>query len=206
MPGPTPVELRVAGSAPAWVALGFLVEPGTGLVRLGEVRLALGAAGEGLTGWTLRGEDGPTEVDGIPTAWKAAPEDVLAPHPNGALAVDHVVVATPDVDRTVAALRATGMALRRERDAGTEERPLRQAFLRHGRCVVEVAGPRDARGEGPARLWGLTIEVPDVDALAAELGPAVLGVPREAVQPGRRIATARRGAGVGTPLAFLSAP
>ena len=56
---------------------------------------------------------------------------------------------------------------------------------------------------GPARFWGLVVTVADLDALAERLGP-VLGSARPAVQPGRRIATARRAAGLGTRVAFMT--
>ena len=66
------------------------------------------------------------------------------------------------------------------------ELPAPMAFVRFGELIVEVA-----EAGGPARFWGLTVTVPDVDALAGPL----LGDARAAVQPGRRIATvrARRG-------------
>jgi hypothetical protein len=45
--------------------------------------------------------------------------------------------------------------------------------------------------------------VTDLDAAAARLGDG-LGTPRDAVQPGRRIATARGAAGLGVPLALMT--
>ncbi len=67
-----------------------------------------------------------------------------------------------------------------------------------------MAGPAsDPDGIGPARLWGVTAVVEDLDALAARLGDR-LGAPGDAVQPGRRIATLRREAGLGVPLAFMT--
>jgi hypothetical protein len=56
---------------------------------------------------------------------------------------------------------------------------------------------------GPARFWGITFAVADLDAAAALLGDR-LGSIRDAVQPGRRIATIRREAGVGLPVALIS--
>ena len=50
------------------------------------------------------------------------------------------------------------------------------------------------------RFWGLTVAVPDVDALAGLL----LGEVRDAAQPGRRIATVRRDAGLAIALALIS--
>jgi hypothetical protein len=69
------------------------------------------------------------------------------------------------------------------------------AFLRLGECILEVF-----EGTGAAAgLWGVVVVVPDLDAL----GPLV-GEPRDAVQPGRRIATVRREAGLQTALAFMT--
>jgi hypothetical protein len=63
------------------------------------------------------------------------------------------------------------------------------------RLIVEVA-----QAGGRACFWGLTVTVRDVDALA---GPLV-GAARAAVQPGRRIATAARAAGLSVAVAFIS--
>ena len=69
------------------------------------------------------------------------------------------------------------------------------AFVRFGELIVEVA-----QTGGPARFWGVTVTVPDVDALAGPL----LGSPRPAVQPGRRIVTVARAAGLSVALAFIT--
>jgi hypothetical protein len=196
--GPTPLGLDVAADPGAWRALGFAVDADD-IVRIGAVAVRLGVPGRGITGWTLSGAQGPAEIDGIPTAWARPLPAAGAAHPNGAHQVDHVVVRSPDVARTLQALTDAGMTLRRERSAGE----VRFAFFRHGECIVELAGPvqPEAAG-GPARLWGLTLQVADLDAAARLLGDA-LGEVRDAVQPGRRIATVRREAGAGIPLALM---
>jgi hypothetical protein len=126
---------------------------------------------------------------------ESAPAD--STHPNGAVALDHVVVVTPDFDRTAAALAAAGLPLRRIRDAGG----FRQGFRRLGPAILELVESREAP-PGPATFWGLVVVVPDLDALALRLGEHLAGV-RDAVQPGRRIATVRRSAGLGPALAFM---
>jgi hypothetical protein len=81
-------------------------------------------AGRGLVGWHIEGVDPGAELDGLPPAGGAqgaAGADVA--HPNGAVAVDHVVAATPDVDRTLGALGAAGLEPRRVREAGRRARP-----------------------------------------------------------------------------------
>ncbi len=194
-------ELEVGGAAAPWERLGFAVA-GDGL-QVGAVRLRFtgGEPGE-IAGWALVGARS-ADLDGLRTRLVAETEATAEPpdHPNGALRLDHVVVFTPDLDRTFAALEAAGLELRRVREAGTPEHPLRQGFYRLGEAILEVVG--DVEPDGPARFWGLVVVVSDVDALAERLGDD-LGAPRDAVQPGRRIATLRESAGLGVPVAFMS--
>jgi hypothetical protein len=203
MSAPTPVGLRCSDAPERWGALGFAIDA-DGRVRIGALSITFAP---GATGWTLSVEGAtaqPESVDGVPTAWAAMGVQVGQPvaHPNGVLSVDHIVVLTPDRERTVAALEAVGMQLRREREAGS----MRQAFFRHGEAIVEVVQPvgrEPAEADGPARLWGLTLVVEDLDQTASLLGP-LLGPVSDAVQSGRRIATVRREAGLGTALALMS--
>jgi catechol 2,3-dioxygenase-like lactoylglutathione lyase family enzyme len=171
----------VLGDAPeAWEALGFRVDEE--MVALGEERLQLTGRGSGILEVTTPGLTA-DDPDGLPLrAGEGAPAD-LSPHPNGAFAVDHVVVLTGSLDRTVAALEDAGLELRR-RDGG-------MAFLRLGSYILEVV----ERGGDPARFWGLVVVVPDPGAVHGA-GPA-----KNAVQPGRRIATVK---GLGTALAVMS--
>jgi hypothetical protein len=208
-------EISLAAAADPWTACGFVVA--NHACQLGTVRLRLAGApaqaGErtaGILGWSLRGV-GSAELDGLPTAISHAPPPPATPaHPNGVLAIDHVVAMSPDLDRTVAALRAAGLDLRRVRDEPTPAGAPRQAFFRLGREILEVVQePQEAvaRGGGPdrpARLWGLAMIVEDLRRAVASLAPHVSEV-RAAVQPGRQIATVRRSAGLGVPLALMSA-
>ncbi len=123
-------------------------------------------------------------------------------HANGAVGLDHVVVLSPDFDRTAAALADHGMPLRRTRTVGAGEAAFRQGFRRLGPAILELVEARDAP-PGPARFWGLVVVVADLDALAGRLGPERCSAPKPAVQPGRRIATVRRAAGLSLPVAFM---
>jgi hypothetical protein len=161
-----------------------------------RVRLAGPGAGGGLVGWSLRGADA-AELDGLATARSERPPPEREEHPNGALAIDHVVVVTPDLERTTRALKGAGIARRRIREAGDAL----QGFFRLGEVVLEVVQARDA--EGPARFWGLVVTVSALERCAELLGDR-LGEPRDAVQPGRRIATVRREAELGLPFAFMT--
>src|SRR5207244_6504144 len=115
------------------------------------------------------------------------------------------VVPAPAVDRTLSALQAAGAEFRGVRGVtGPDGRPARQGFFRLGEVILEVAGPAEPAGDGPASFWGLTVVVEDIDAAAAQLRDR-LGRVKDAVQPGRRIATVRREPGGGIPLALITA-
>jgi hypothetical protein len=189
-------ELVLGDPPEAWQALGFAAVDG--VVALGGVRLRLTGSGGGIAGWSLRGIDPDADFGGLPTAAvsEAPPPEPVA-HPIGAVAVDHVVALTPDFDRTAGKLRGAGLDYRRTRDAGNG---FRQAFFVLGPCLLELGGPAEVPG---ARFWGLTLVVEDLDAAAGQLGDR-LGTVKDAVQPGRRIATLRREAGLGVPVALMT--
>ena len=187
-------ELALGDAPEVWQRLGFTVVDG--VVALGGVRLRLGAVGDGLVGCKLRGLDPQHDLDGLAAGPSTEPPPPAVEHPIGATAVDHVVALTPDFERTVGKLRAAGLDFRRVREAGEG---FRQAFFVLGPALLEVGGDAD----GDVRLWGLTIVVDDLDVAAGRLGDR-LGPVRDAVQPGRRIATLRAEAGVGAQMALMS--
>lgn len=210
---PTIDELTVADDPAAWERLGFEVEGGTCV--LGEVRIrfidpaARGRAPSGLIAWSLR-EIATTELDGPTTERSQRPLPQPSQHPNGLTGVDHVVVITPALERTVAALEAAGLDLRRIREEPTPAGAPRQAFFRLGATILEVVQEppeaiEKAGGDHPAFFWGLALAAPEIDRTVAALGELV-GEVRPAVQPGRRIATLRRSAGVSVPLALITPP
>lgn len=204
-------QLTVADEPEAWRGCGFEVDGDTVVVGETRIRLVGPDAGRGLAGWSLRhlGDAG-SELDGLPTTRSRRPPPAAAPpHPNGVDGLDHVVAISPDLDRTTAALSGAGLDLRRVRDEPTPAGAPRQAFFRLGAVILEVVQePREAieRGGGPERpafFWGLALLAPDLDATVASLGERV-GEARDAVQPGRRIATLRRSAGLSLPVALMS--
>lgn len=208
---PTIDELSIGDEPERWSALGFAVADGC--CELGRVRLRLHgtAAGTGMLGWSLR-DVGVLELDGLHTTRSAAPlREPAGEHPNGALAIDHVVALSPALDRSVAALQAAGLELRRIREQPTPAGAPRQAFFRLGAEILEVVQePEQAVAGGggpdrPARLWGLAFTVADLERTVALLAPHT-SPPRPAVQPGRRIATVGRSAGLAIPVALMSRP
>jgi len=214
-------ELRVGGSVGVWSRLGFIsraVDSGSGepehvvvvpgLVLRFRDDGAFGPAG--LRGWTFAGDHSAglpdadaTTIDGIATVRR---DSIVQPAPDahrlGILGVDHVVVMTGSLDRTCAAITdAIGEPLRRIRDAGNG---IRQGFHKSGSIIIEVVERPDLGVHPGASLWGLVFTVSDLDEAVSWLGPDVISAPRDAVQPGRRIATVRNEAGLGVPLALMT--
>ena len=193
------VELAIRSEPAAWKRVGFEVRDGA--IALGSTLVRPQGEGDELFSWTVAGLAG-TDLDGLPTtvvgALSRAPS--AAQHPNGAISIDHVVARTPSLDRTVAALERAGLELRRVRDAGGG---VRQGFLWVGETILEVVEAPGADADAPASLWGLVVVVADIDRAVGLAGDA-LGEPREAVQPGRRIATVSKDAGLGVPVALMT--
>ena len=191
-------EIEVADPPDAWMRAGFSVDPGGDagpVCRIGGVRIRLvgGDRGTGIIGWSLRGlppHGSVDDLDGIPTARSTTATAEPATHPNGATAIDHLVLLSPDLGRTVSSLAAIGVAPRRERDAELGGRRVRQVFFRFGEVILEVVGSPNTASDGPSRLWGITYVVNDIDASAEFFGDHTTPV-KDAVQPGRRITTVR---------------
>ena len=207
-------ELVIADEPATWAALGF-APGGDGTLALGGLRIRLAGRNENSAARELRvagllrdrpdglpivaagdessAGDEPTADSATIAAAHDRPAAAAGVHPNGALAIDHVVVFTDDRDRTAAARAAAGGAERRRGEP--PQLPAPMAFVRFGELVAEVA-----QAGGPPRFWGLTVVVPDVNGLAG----ALLGSARPAVQPGRRIVTVSRAAGLSVALALIT--
>ncbi len=209
MSAPTIDELTIAGSPSPWSAAGFEVEDGGIGVGTVVLRFEPSAPKAGILGCSirhLRAED----LDGLPVRRADAPERPrrAEPHPNGVVSLDHLVAFTPSLERTVPALERAGLELRRLREEPTPGGAPRQAFFRLAEVILEVIerppGSREERdGGAPARFWGLAFCVEDLDESSRTLGDR-LGQARDAVQPGRRIATLKRDAGLGVAVALMT--
>lgn len=143
-------------------------------------------AGLALEPWTDRGDAG-------------APVD----HPNGVVAIDHIVVTTPDSDRTTAEFEAAGFDVRRVRRIPQEGGDRRQTFFWLGDVICEVVGPDEPTGSGPASWWGLALTVQDLEATAELLGDVLTPI-KPAVQPGRVVSTLAGDVGPPVPILFIS--
>lgn len=225
MPHPTRLlSLSVSDSPGMWAGLGFTVVDGA--VQIGSTRIVCnGSESEpadgprGITAWTLSVDGGalPATIDGLVTmaVSEGADPTGLAPrHTNGVVAIDHLVVMTPDVDRTVANFEGLGLECRRRREgAAYGSQTMRQAFFWLGdpddpndRVILELVGPSEvdpAKADGDAKFFGLALTCDDLANTAAFFGD-LMKPPSEAVQAGRQIATLSSRAGLGVALAFMS--
>jgi len=212
MGAPTIESLVIADPPDAWEAAGFAVDR-DGTCTVGSVRLHLAGPGAGkrIVSWSLR--DVPadtTSIDGLATSVSSDPPPVrTVTHPNGVESIDHLVILSPDVDRTIAALGRAGLEPRRTRmvDATQYGFEARQTFFRMGEVVLELIGadqPMEGAADRPAGFFGLAYTVRDLDATVALLAGHI-GTVKDAVQPGRRITTLRhKQLGMSVATAFMS--
>ena len=210
-------ELTVGDRPDAWAEAGFSVDPdGTCTIGAVRVRLVGAETGRGILGWKLAGPGlSPTldQIDGLPTTAsttastteQAATATSATAHPNGVAGLDHVVLISSDGERTAAALTgSTGLAVRRVRETTSYGAPMRQWFFRAGPVIIELVAPDDGDGASPTGFFGLAMNVDDIDALPGIYGDALSG-PKDAVQPGRRIASLRhKQLHMSVPVAFMT--
>ena len=189
---PAVVGIDVADEPDAWRAAGFAVDGDR--TQIGGIAVHLVGRGHGkrIRSWTWSGLDGDGDLDGLATSAGEPPAAGPPTHPNGATVLDHVVVVTPRLDRSIAAFTARGLDVRRVRHTDQYGPAFRQVFFRGGETIIEMIGPDEppADDERAARFFGLAFTVADLDAAARTLGEG-LGRVKDAVQPGRRIATLR---------------
>lgn len=213
-------ELRrlLIGDRPeAWSAAGFSIDGDRTTIGTVAVRF-IDHERSGVVGWELAGPDrGRSDIDGLVTSWVDEPAPTPTDHPNGVSRLDHVVIATTDLGRTIGALEEVGFEVRRHRDVPGTDPVRRQVFLWAGEPILEVVGPAEADtadgdrtgGAGPGgtdrtSIWGLALTTTDIDR-AAELLVSSVTRPKPAVQPGRRIATIDTvDLGIGPALALMT--
>ena len=197
--------LTVAGDPDVWRSVGLTVSA-DGLVPLFGASLRIvppsdhdGA--DGLVGWAFSGIPDVGDVAGFSTEVVDGGSPVFAAHPLGASQLDHVVIFTGDMDVVSAAIEArTGCERKRVRDLGE----MQQGFHRIGRGGLIVEIVQHADRDRSTEMWGLVMIVDDLDAACALLGSDRVSEPKDAVQPGRRIATIRPEVGLGSAVALMS--
>jgi hypothetical protein len=201
-------ELRIAADPQAWSRIGLAVAD-DGTAQVGSVRLRFEDAGAepgGVQAWGLDGlpeqHAAVADIDGLATFAAPAPTGTPPSNPMHAVGFDHLIVSTSSLDRTCRVIGdVTGEQIKRIRDIGA----IRQGFHRLGEAVIEVV--ESPKVTAPtASFGGLVINVADLDGLCARLGEDVISPAKDAVQPGRRIASIRQTVGLGLPVALMSPP
>ena len=198
--------LTVAGDPDIWRSIGLTVSA-DGLVPLFGTSLRIVASTDadgqpGLAGWAFSGIPDVGDVAGFPTEVVDVGSPMFASHELGASQLDHVVIFTGSMDDVSEAIEArTGCERRRVRDLGE----MQQGFHRIGRGGLIVEIVQHADRDRSTEMWGLVLIVDDLDAACVLLGEDRVSAPKEAVQPGRRIATIRSEVGLGTAVALMSA-
>jgi catechol 2,3-dioxygenase-like lactoylglutathione lyase family enzyme len=185
------------------------IEPGTraGVQRFqlgrGAVELEPGDGGLAVVRFTTDAPvAAPPSFHGITV--RIEPADAPPPAaPDGpVLAIDHVVVHTPDPERAIALWR-DGLDVRLALDRTFPERGLRLLFFRSGGITLEYASPHPAPVEhdGRDRFYGLSYRVADLASHRARLLAAAVDVSeiRRGMRRGTSVASVRSGtAGVPT--------
>lgn len=203
-------SLLIGDTSASWTNAGFDVTEthGRAFTSIGDVTIELVGPddGRGIVAWRFDGVELPEDrtIDGVQTLEAGDLQANDHRHRNLVSQLDHVVMFTPDLQRTIAALEAAGFEARRTRDIPRTEPLRQQVFFWAGSTIIELVGPADPTGDGPATLWGLAVTCDDLDTAHDRLGD-VLGTPKPAVQPGRRIATLRtRSVDISTAIALMT--
>ena len=183
--GDTVAELRARGIEVADPVPGSGRDERTGAERRWRNAFLSPAASRGVLVFVIEHESPP---DSLP---------MMAPEGDPAAvvhALDHVVVATRDLEGT-RALYGDGLGLRLALDRTFEQRGQRILFFRTGGATVEVvASTREAPDEtAPDRFFGLAWRVPDADAVRARTLRAGFDASevRPGAKPGTRVFTVR---------------
>ncbi len=197
-------RLLIGDDPAAWSAAGFDVHGNTVVMGKTLIELTGGGDARGIVGWALDGVT--TDIDGLPTVIvpeHRRPDPVT--HPNQVFAIDHVVVASDNPARTSAAFASTGMEERKLIELNGPDGALRQQrFFWAGRVIVELMGPAEPSSDNPATFWGLALVSANLEIASTQMGD-LLSEPRDAVQPGRKIATVRtRELDISVPIALMS--
>jgi hypothetical protein len=211
--------LTVADDVSTWTKLGFTADGSA--VRIGGVTFVcantVADGGKGITDWILHDPEGvlPASIDGITTGTANVRVPVETPtHPNGVTGIDHLVLRSHDLERSIAVLEDLDFPCRRRRDGGAYgSTTMKQAFFWLGspddpndRIVLEVVGEADvdpATKDQPSSFFGIALVCADLDASVAFFGDFAKP-PVDAVQPGRRITSISSRAGSSVAIALMS--
>ena len=144
----------------------------------------------------------PDDFHGLTVSLGTRPE---LPSAAETVAIDHVVVRTPDADRAIRLWRDR-LGLRLALDRVFPDRGLRLVFFRSAGLTLEFAANDAPAGDGPDRLYGVSYRVGDLAARREHLARAGVDVSpiRPGMRPGTSVVTVRSGT-AGVPTLLLEA-
>ena len=140
-------------------------------------------------------------IDGLRTEWVEAAGPTYAAHPLGCVEPRsrggaHARSRADERDRSPKPpVTSCGVSARSARCGRASIGSVSGAA---GGLIVELVERPDIE-PGPAAFWGIVLIVDDLDAACDLIGPDRISPPKDAVQPGRRIATVRSDAGLEHP-------
>ena len=200
-------RLVIGDDPDAWRTAGFSVIGNEIVFGKVTVELAGTSGARGVLGWRIDGVA--SDVAGIRTVPSAG--EVVSPAPrsgldntNAIFAIDHVVVETGDLDQTVRDFVEVGMSERRRGQITTPHGERGQSFLWAGRVIIEIVGPIEARSDQRVGIWGLALVSANLQTTSHVLAENI-SEPRDAIQPGRKIATVNhRALDISVPIVVMS--
>ena len=191
------LQLTICGEAAAWKSVGFnVIDIGNGnsICSVGGVKIYFenDTLNKGI--WRI----GTKRISGVIDSLKfddlsversfSDNHSVLSDHPNGITGIDHLVVTTPNCNRTTKAFEEMGIAARRVRTFGNIGSETRQTFFWLGNVILELVGSNTKEGEGPPSIWGIAFVSKNIEKTVKFLGDACTPL-KPAVQSGRKITT-----------------
>ncbi|MDG1844838.1 MAG: hypothetical protein P8J01_00425 [Acidimicrobiales bacterium] len=191
------LQLTICGEAAAWKSVGFnVIDIGNGnsICSVGGVKIYFenDTLNKGI--WRI----GTKRISGVIDSLKfddlsversfSDNHSVLSDHPNGITGIDHLVVTTPNCNRTTKAFEETGMAVRKVRTFGKIGSETRQTFFWLGNVILELVGSNTKEDEGPPSIWGIAFVSKNIEETVNFLGDTCTPL-KPAIQPGRRITT-----------------
>ena len=202
------MEIKLSEDALPWERIGFdiLRENSTQSILIGKTKLCFEKtdAVEGIASVHVEGIK--KNVDSLkfnPTNLTTSKIEASF-HPNRIERIDHLVVTTPDSDKTTKALVEAGITLSGIRTFGNYPNQTRQSFFWLGDVILELVGPHQVAKAGNPLFWGLALVSSDIKETVNYLGDLCTPL-KDAIQPGRQITTVKTSdLAIGVPIAIMS--
>ena len=203
------MEVNLSEDAFPWERIGFQIvtENSTQSIHIGKTKMCFEKidAVEGIASVHVEGIK--KNVDSLkfnPTILSTS-EIEASFHPNRIERIDHLVVTTPDSDKTTKELVEAGITLSGVRIFGNSPNQTRQSFFWLGDVILELVGPHQVAEPGNPLFWGLALVSSDIKETVNYLEDLCTPL-KDAIQPGRQITTVKtRDLSIGVSIAIMSA-